>query len=297
MHHRLPPRDCSAREDILACVVEALPRLHSGIYKVAALQQAAHDWDTLLAPANPLAASGKLEKLALLTATHLKSKLNKNKAPCKHHDFFEAADHLLAERAALDAQLSLARLRLIRRLVTEGPDQLRQAKRERRVVGFDDMLFNLHDRLTGAGGPALAQVLRQRFPAALIDEYQDTDPLQFSIFNTVYGDGEALLFLVGDPKQAIYSFRNADLHTYLQARRIAQAEYTLVHNQRSVKPMLDALNALFVGNPQAFMLEGLAYHPVDAGDKKRPVLADRSAGRAPLQLWTLPDVAGARPGK
>ena len=159
------------------------------------------------------------------------------------------------------------------------------------------MLFNLHERLTGAGGPALAQVLRQRFPAALIDEFQDTDPLQFSIFDTVYGDGQSLLFLVGDPKQAIYSFRNADLHTYLQARRIAQAEYTLVHNQRSTQPMLDALNALFGGNPQAFMLEGLAYHPVDAGDKKRPVLADRSAGRAPLQLWTLPQVDGQRPGK
>ncbi|HMA07929.1 MAG TPA: 3'-5' exonuclease, partial [Ramlibacter sp.] len=124
-----------------------------------------------------------------------------------------------------------------------------------------------------------------------------TDPLQFSIFHSVYGGGQSLLFLVGDPKQAIYSFRNADLHTYLQARQIAQAEYTLVHNQRSVKPMLDALNALFSGNPQAFMLKGLDYHPVDAGDKKRPVLADRSSSRAPLQLWTLPDVAGARPGK
>jgi len=286
-----------ARDDIVACVTEALPRLHGGVYKASTLQQAVADWDELLAPANAMAASGKLEKLSLLSAATLTAKLNKNKVPCQEHAFFGAADHLLAERAALDAQLSLARLRLIRRLVTEGPEQLRQAKRERRVVGFDDMLVNLHERLTGAGGPAFAQVLRQRFPAALIDEFQDTDPLQFSIFNTVYGDGQSLLFLVGDPKQAIYSFRNADLHTYLRARQLAQAEYTLAHNQRSTQPMLDALNALFGGNPQAFMLEGLDYRPVAAGDKPRPVLVDRSSGRAPLQLWTLPQVDGQRSGK
>ena len=103
---------------------------------------------------------------------------------------------------------------------------------------------------------------------------------------------------MGDPKQAIYSFRNADLHTYLQARQIAQAEYTLAHNQRSTPQMLEALNALFGGNPRAFMLDGLQYRPVDAGDKPRPVLADRSAARAALQLWTLPPQAdGQRPAK
>ncbi len=284
-----------AREDVVACVTEALPRLRANIYNAESVAKSFASWDRMLAPANAMVAATNLEKLDLLTPARMVPK--KGQQPCAAHAFFDAAAALLAERAALDAQLSLSRLRLIRQLVTEGPDQLRQAKRERRVVGFDDMLFNLHERLTGAGGPALAQVLRQRFPAALIDEFQDTDPLQFSIFNTVYGDGQSLLFLVGDPKQAIYSFRNADLHTYLQARRIAQAEYTLVHNQRSIKPLLHALNALFGGNPQAFMLEGLIYHPVDAGDKKRPVLADRSAARAPLQLWTLPDVAGERPGK
>ena len=194
--------------------------------------------------------------------------------------FFDAAAALLAERNALDAQLSLSRLRLIRQLVTEGPAQLRQAKRERRVVAFDDMLFNLHERLAGGECPGLAQALRQRFPAALIDEFQDTDPLQFSIFDTVYGDGQSLLFLVGDPKQAIYSFRNADLHTYLQARQIAQAEYTLAHNQRSTQPLLNALNALFGANPQAFMLDGLALPPGSAPATSRARCSqDRSEPR------------------
>ncbi len=104
----------------------------------------------------------------------------------------------------------------------------------KRVVAFDDMLFNLHERLTSGDAPWLAGSLRARFPAALIDEFQDTDPLQFAIFRTIYGmPPRQPLFLVGDPKQAIYSFRNADLHTYLQAREQASAEYALKDNQRA----------------------------------------------------------------
>ena len=135
---------------------------------------------------------------------------------------------------------------------------------------------------------SLRAALRRRFPAALIDEFQDTDPLQFSIFDTVYGRGEGLLFLVGDPKQAIYSFRNADLHTYLQARPRAQAEYTLAENQRSTPALLEGLNALFGANPRAFMLERLDYHPVHAGKKPRKPFVDHSAPRAALHLWSLP---------
>jgi exodeoxyribonuclease V beta subunit len=286
----------SGREDVIACVAEGLSRLKANIHNAGSVARALASWDQLLAPANAMSAPANLEKLDLLTPARMVPK--KGQQPCAAHPFFDAAGALLAERDALDSQLAQSRLRLLRRLLEEGPVQLRQAKRERRVVGFDDMLYNLHERLTGERGPALAETLRQRFPAALIDEFQDTDPLQFSIFDTLYGNGEALLFLVGDPKQAIYSFRNADLHTYLQARRIAQAEYTLAHNQRSTPQVLQAFNALFGGNPRAFMLDGLQYRPVAAGDKPRPVLDDRSAARAALQLWTLPPQAdGQRPAK
>src|SRR5207253_49235 len=81
----------------------------------------------------------------------------------------------------------------------------------------------------------------------------------------------APLFFVGDPKQAIYSFRNADLHTYLGARRHATAQTTLAYNQRSSPVLIDALNALFTTNRDAFILPGLAYHPVGAGTRSRSV--------------------------
>ncbi|MDP1534063.1 MAG: UvrD-helicase domain-containing protein, partial [Rubrivivax sp.] len=272
------------RATILAQVAEALPRLNGRSYKASTVAAATADWDALLAGDDAL--RGGLDRLDLLAAQRLQP--NKGKAPVQPHDFFDCAQALLDLRDAAGQALALARLQLLRQLLEDGPPALRRAKRERRVIAFDDMLFNLHQRLQGAAGQPLADALRQRFAAALIDEFQDTDPLQFQIFERIHGGGDTPLFLVGDPKQAIYSFRHADLHTYLQARHQAVAEYTLADNQRSTAPLLTALNALFGSHPRAFMLPGLDYRPVGCGAKPRPPLVDNSEPRAPLQLWTLP---------
>jgi len=276
----------TGRGEVIACVTEALPRLNGTRYKDTSLATAVEQWDAVLASEDPNDCPPTGEKLVLLTPDCLKPKAKC--APCGEHDFFRAAQALLDEWNSLRELLECARMVLWRKVAEDAPDVLRERKRERRVVAFDDMLFNLHERLQAARGAELAAALRQRFPAALIDEFQDTDPLQFSIFDTVYGRGEGLLFLVGDPKQAIYSFRNADLHTYLQARPRAQAEYTLAENQRSTPALLEGLNALFQANPQAFMLDGLDYHPVRAGAKPRKAFVDRTAPRAALHLWSLP---------
>ena len=276
----------TGRAEVIACVTEALPRLNGNRYKDTSVAAAVEQWDEVLASDDPNDCPPTGEKLVLLTPDCLKPKAKC--APCGEHDFFRAAQALLDEWNPLREQLERARMVLWRKVAEQAPDALRARKRERRVVAFDDMLFNLHERLQAARGAELAAALRQRFPAALIDEFQDTDPLQFSIFDTVYGRGEGLLFLVGDPKQAIYSFRNADLHTYLQARPRAQAEYTLAENQRSTPALLEGLNALFQANPRAFMLAGLDYHPVRAGKKPRKAFVDDTAPRAALHLWSLP---------
>ncbi|HYN59534.1 MAG TPA: exodeoxyribonuclease V subunit beta, partial [Rubrivivax sp.] len=274
------------RETIVGIVREARPRLNGNTYKLESLQQAIDAWDELLAQRDAPSSLAGLNKLDLLSAARLKP--NKGKAPPAPHAFFACAEALLGLHAARDEALTLQRLQLLRELLLEGPRQLRQAKREMRVTAFDDMLYNLHQRLGGEGGESLAQALRTRFAAALIDEFQDTDPLQFAIFHAVYAGSAAPLFLVGDPKQAIYSFRNADLHTYLRARGEAQAEYTLAQNQRSTPELLSALNALFGANARAFMLPGLDYRAVGYGAKPRKALLDRSQPRAALQLWRLP---------
>jgi exodeoxyribonuclease V beta subunit len=282
------------RDTIVQCVIDGFEGLNRTSYKdFDVVHAAAQVWDaTLLADEPHVLPSGDdLKKLALLGSGRLKPKAGH--AACRKHPFFAEAQALVDAWTAHKDVLDRGRWQIVRQLVDQGPTELRNRKRSRRVVAFDDMLFNLYDRLKDETGAALAAVLRKKFPAALIDEFQDTDPLQFTIFDRVYAAGEdSLLFLVGDPKQAIYSFRNADLHTYLKARERAVAEYTLQHNQRSTPQLLAAMNALFGANPQAFQLPGLTYRPVEAGAKKRKPFVDRTQARAALQLWNLPADGG-----
>ncbi|VTR40074.1 Exodeoxyribonuclease V beta chain [Serratia fonticola] len=96
---------------------------------------------------------------------------------------------------------------------------IQQEKRQRAELGFDDLLSRLDAALQSAGGEQLALAIRQRYPVAMIDEFQDTDPQQYRIFQKLYvGREECGLLLIGDPKQAIYAFRGADIFTYMKAR-------------------------------------------------------------------------------
>ncbi len=275
------------RVTAVGLVKASIPALHKGSYKEAAIDRAAAAWDAYFLAAAPLAPIAADDRMELLSTSRLQRGTNKNQTT-PAHAFFDAADALLATHAAFTDGLDLTRRRLIRDLIdTVGPD-LRRRKRERRAISFDDMLYNLYAALEGGEHPGLAPSLREKFPVALIDEFQDTDPLQFAIFDRIYVHGKLPVFLVGDPKQAIYSFRHADLHAYLRARQTASRVYTLAHNQRSTPGLIEALNGLFSARPDAFMLEGLAYHRVEAGNRERKRFCDRTAERADLQVWTLP---------
>ncbi|MFN3985848.1 MAG: exodeoxyribonuclease V subunit beta [Rhodocyclaceae bacterium] len=304
-----------------ACLLDALDRLNKQTYKPDTVRSAASAWRSWLAAGDALVLPDPKARLELFGAARLAERCLKHRTP-PSHPFFDAAAVLLESLDAWRLALEAARLALLRRFVDEAGAQLQVLKHARRQVAFDDILANVHRALAGGANPWLAAALRRRYPAALIDEFQDTDPLQFDIFRRIYGtggqDGErgegaagsgwtigaeragsedtTSLFLVGDPKQAIYSFRNADLHTYLHARSQADAEYTLGHNQRSDAALIDACNRLFAANPAAFVLEGLRYRPVSVGDRPRKAFVDDSgAARAPLQLWRLDDGAGGPP--
>lgn len=123
-------------------------------------------------------------------------------------------------------------------------------KQQRAEMGFDDLLTRLDHALHGTRGDQLAATIRRQFPVALIDEFQDTDPVQYRIFNRIYqieqGDSDTCLLMIGDPKQAIYGFRGADIHTYLQARQAVQGRiWTLGRNFRSARSMVAAINHVF----------------------------------------------------
>lgn len=125
-----------------------------------------------------------------------------------------------------------------------------EEKRRRAEMGFDDMLLRLDAALRANGGERLATLIREQFPVALIDEFQDTDPVQYRIFDSIYqleqSNEDTGLFLIGDPKQAIYAFRGADIYTYLRARSATEGRWhTLDTNFRSSHAMVEAVNHVF----------------------------------------------------
>jgi len=177
--------------------------------------------------------------------------------------------------------------------------QVRQAKADGGLLGYDDMLTHLRDALAGPAGAALAAAVTERFPVAMIDEFQDTDPLQWDIFQRLYLDGPGRgLYLIGDPKQAIYSFRGGDIFTYMaaQGRLGADARATLLCNWRSTPGVVRAVNSVFTRRARDAFVFGdtIGFTPSAAADKAHRYLMDRGADRPALTLWTLPEVPNAK---
>ena len=118
-------------------------------------------------------------------------------------------------------------------------------KRRLGVLSYDDLLGQLADALADADAPARAR-MRQRWKVVLVDEFQDTDPVQWQVFDRAFS-GVATMVLIGDPKQAIYAFRGGDVVTYLAAKQAAQAHQTLGVNRRTDAPLLDAMQVVLQG--------------------------------------------------
>ncbi len=134
-----------------------------------------------------------------------------------------------------------------RRLAVAVRGEIDLRKRRLGVLTYDDLLTRLDDTLSAAGGPAAAARLRARYAVVLVDEFQDTDPIQWDIVRRAFGHGQTALVLIGDPKQAIYAFRGADVYAYLAAARAAVSSATLDVNWRSDQGLIDAYDAMFGG--------------------------------------------------
>ena len=204
-----------------------------------------------------------------------------------------------ALREAYDDWLPRAR----REVLEEARAAIDRRVREDRLLGYDDLLTVVQRAVLAS--PELAARIRERFPCALIDEYQDTDRVQANIFDSIYravamGDDAGRIFIVGDPKQSIYRFRSADVFAYLKASAgIAQEErLRLGRNYRCVPELAEAVNALF-GRTRPFVLPDIGFEPVTSG---YPATAPRlfvegEKDVAPLQFRILPRQGPKRPAK
>ncbi|MGV8908429.1 MAG: UvrD-helicase domain-containing protein [Propionicimonas sp.] len=149
------------------------------------------------------------------------------------------------------------------------------------VFSFDDQLLRLRDSLRGPAAAARLARLRARCEVVLVDEFQDTDPVQWEILQTAFA-GHVPLVLIGDPKQSIYAFRGADVVAYTDAVRAATEQYSLGENHRADAGVVRGVNALF---HNATLGDGIGVPPVTASHQtSRLVTAAGSPWTAPIRL-------------
>lgn len=160
-------------------------------------------------------------------------------------DILEAVEEAEKLRERLDGlrldMHSLVGYRAIKQISSA----LMQEKKRENKISFDDLIQNLHDALVKRDNPVLIAALRQKYKAVFIDEFQDTDRLQYEVFETAFGE-ETIMFYIGDPKQSIYAWRKADIHTYFKASAAVARRYSMNTNFRSSRPMIAAMNQFFL---------------------------------------------------
>ncbi len=277
----------SAEREHILDLLATSAALNKSRYKAVKIRgEWAQAMDGMLAPDGASGAIA-LDVLGKFSATGIASGCKKNCA-APTHALFAICDEMLDALASF----SQRELALLLDLTTYAREQLAARKAAARMQSFDDLLYQLRDALRGPGGKTLAATIRTRFRAALIDEFQDTDAVQYEVFRTVYqntDDTQTCLFLIGDPKQAIYAFRGADVFTYMLARRDAgDACNTLATNWRSDPSLIRGINALFERASDPFILGGIEFAPVSPRPGSSDGLGGALAGTAPLQLLFVP---------
>ena len=278
---------------------KALSRNAKGPYKSGKLEASIERLQGWFDGGDPLAVPKDLEILSARVLDAHCTNARRGTDPALEDPFFQACQRVLDSRRAITERLRAAALAEATAFAAE---QVRRAKQQGQRIAFDDQLALLHEALHGPQGEALAAALRERFPVAMIDEFQDTDALQYDIFRRLYfGQAETGLTLIGDPKQAIYSFRGGDIFTYMRARRDAgEARYSLDTNWRSTPGLVEAVNTVFSRRDDPFVYrEAIDYQPVRAATpaegKRHALLTEGGRPVAPLTLWRIPAGDGGRP--
>lgn len=273
-----------ASHDAIAAELAGNRNLHGGRYRADRVREWLEEMDRCLSPERPgITLFERFEKFtpaALAEAT-------KRGANPPGHPFYAACEALRRAHAALEVAHQ-KRLAILKAELLEYCNTELAARKERlRLQSYDDLLLNLAGALGAAHGSALAQAIRERYTAALIDEFQDTDPVQYRIFRTVYGGSGLPVFMVGDPKQSIYSFRGADIFAYLDARRDAEHRHALDVNWRSERPLLTAINALFARGAAPFVIHDIPFVPSEAAPGSRGCLVVEGESAPPFQFWLM----------
>ncbi|HSC89771.1 MAG TPA: exodeoxyribonuclease V subunit beta [Polyangiaceae bacterium] len=210
------------------------------------------------------------------------------------HRFFELVDELVSIHEELQGLLQRRHDTLRAELATFVRERVARHHERELTQSFDDLLLRLRDVLRDEErGGRVAREMRRRHPILLIDEFQDTDPVQYEIFHRVYAtssteesdDRGPGLFLIGDPKQSIYSFRGADVHAYLEAANAATQVWTLTTSYRSGPTLVRAQNTVFQRNLEPFGTRAIRYEPILPRPGRTDRLLDSQGEVLPGLTW------------
>jgi exodeoxyribonuclease V beta subunit len=286
----------SVKEEVIA-ILSSYEGLHKGKYKPSKVEVWQNEMDALLSYGeNTPALFPDFEKFTR-SALEDGGNLRKGFTP-PEHPFFDLCEALHRASQALENTFCTRLMGLKARMFREVDESLSMKKTEKNVQTFDDLLLKLESALAGKGGEDLALAIRGKYRAALIDEFQDTDPVQYAIFRNIFGRGGSILFLVGDPKQSIYGFRGADIFAYMEAAEKVRSHYTLAENWRSEPRLIQAVNTLFSASHRPFVFERLFFRPATAANRKEDQdLTIEGRKAPPFHVWFMDaETYGSRDG-
>ena len=234
----------------------------------AARKALATAWSFLATFADGAQIDDDLRKtLTVLTPAGIEGKVKKayKHAPRPKSPLFDEIEAFLAVDRAVSSIFAAARANLLHDVHEAALARMVAIKRERGLVGFDDLVERVHAALASPQGARLASELRRNCPVALVDEFQDTDAMQWDVFRASIARDDVAkpaLFLIGDPKQAIYRFRGGDMYAYHAAGADAESTETLDRNFRSRPRMIEAVAAVFAEGGAHPFADGMTRYPV-----------------------------------
>jgi len=233
---------------------------------------------------------GKSSDIKIISFFSTESIMKLTQRKVVQHELCEICDRLL-ERLS---KITLYYKGTLREFIKQ---ELERRKLRLNVQYYDDLLLRLFDALNGERKEFVINAVREKYKAAFIDEFQDTDVLQYSIFKTIFS-GSALntphgiLFLIGDPKQSIYGFRGADIFTYMDAAASFE-KLTLTKNYRSESRLVNAFNRIFsIDKP--FLYENIKYEQAEAAARNSQSLTIDGENPKPLVIWNIESDEPAR---
>ncbi|NNE64315.1 MAG: UvrD-helicase domain-containing protein, partial [Gammaproteobacteria bacterium] len=232
-----------------------------------------------------------------VSALHQHSTKTKRGSDSKlEHEFFRAVEAVVND---LQILVTAIRPAALRNAFEDCRKQVLRYKKVNQKLSYEDLINFTRQALQAPAGSRLAAIIRKQYPVAMIDEFQDTDQAQFSIFSNLYfNQTEISLALIGDPKQAIYSFRGGDIFTYMQARQAPLVEHCVLKtNWRSQPGLVNAVNQFFSNRNDPFIYsESINFLAAESADKNRSsVLLIDEKPQPALTLWQIPAGADLKP--